>query len=110
MRVLLDECLPRPLKRDLPGHDVYTVPEMGWAGVKNGALLRLVEPDFDIFVTIDGNMKYQQNLSALDLAFVVLTAINNKLETLQPLMPQILDALMTIQPGQIVKVAALSTP
>lgn len=72
MKVLLDECLPRKLRRHLPGHEVFTVPEMGWAGVKNGALLRLVEsaqPEFAVFLTMDGNLQYQQNLPAKKLAF-----------------------------------------
>jgi hypothetical protein len=106
VKVLLDECLPRPLKRDLAGHDVSTVPEMGWAGIKNGALLRLVEPVFDVFVTIDGNLQYQQNLHSLKLAFVVLKALNNKIEMLQPLMPEVQAALQTIRPGDLVRVEA----
>lgn len=104
MKVLLDECLPRPLKRDLVGHTVSTVPEMGWAGIKNGALLRLVELSFDVFVTIDGNLSYQQNLPTVQLAFVVLVAVNNKLDTLRPLMPDVLTALRSIHIGDVVYV------
>jgi hypothetical protein len=106
MKVLLDECLPRKLKRHLSGHDVSTVPEMGWAGVKNGALLRLMEPVFEAFITIDGNMQYQQNLSSLQIGIVVLVAPDNTLETLQPLAPQILQALDSIPSCQIIKVSA----
>lgn len=62
MRILLDECLPRKLKKDLIGHDVLTVPEMGWRGVKNGELLRRAKNSFDVFVTIDQGLQYQQNL------------------------------------------------
>ena len=76
MKLLLDECLPRRLKRELPGHDVSTVPERGWAGIKNGRLLALMEPDFDVFVTIDGNLRYQQNLSGRDVGLVVLSALD----------------------------------
>lgn len=61
MRVLLDECVPRALRQDLPGHDVKTVGEAGWAGVKNGALLRLAETAFDVLLTVDRNLEYQQN-------------------------------------------------
>lgn len=106
MKVMLDECLPRKLKRHLPGHDVSTVPEMGWAGIKNGALLRLMEPIFEVFITIDGNMQYQQNLGSLQIGIIVLAASDNTLETLQPLASQILQALTGIQPGQVVKVSA----
>lgn len=106
MRLLLDECLPRRLKTGLPGHEVKTVPEMGWAGIKNGQLLPLAEAEFDVFITIDGNLRYQQNLSGRPLALVVLSAPDNTFETLLPLMPQVLAALSTLQPGQIVKIAA----
>ncbi len=87
MRVLLDECLPKKLKRELPGYTVITVPDQGWAGQKNGALLRLAQTEFDVFLTIDQNLTNQQNLSNIDLAIVVLSAQDNQLETLQPLMP-----------------------
>jgi predicted nuclease of predicted toxin-antitoxin system len=108
MKLLLDECLPRRLKRLLPGHDVSTVPEMGWAGIQNGQLLSLMEPVFEVFLTIDGNLRYQQNLSGRDLALVVLSAVDNTFETLSPLMPDVLAVLPSLVPGQIVKVAAPS--
>ena len=106
MRVLPDECLPRKLKRQLPGHTVSTVPEMGWAGIKNGALLRLAEPAFDVFLTIDGNLEYQQNLRSMGLAIVVLAAADNTFDTLSPLMTQVMTALSTIQPGERVRIQA----
>ena len=105
MRVLLDECLPRRLKRELSDHQVYTVPEMGWAGVKNGALLRLIQDAaFDVFVTIDGNLTYQQNLSGVSLAIVVLSASDNTIESLRPLAPDILAAIERISAGEIIPV------
>jgi len=104
MKVLLDECLPRKLKYELPGHDVATVPEMRWAGTKNNALLRLAESNFDVFVTVDQGVQYQQNLRMAKLAVVVLVAPNNRLETLRPLMPRVLTVLQTIQAGDIVRV------
>lgn len=107
MNVLLDECLPRKLKNALPGHDVKTVPDMGWASIKNGKLLPLVEAAFDVFVTIDGNLRYQQNLAGRPLALVVLSAPDNTLDTLLPLMPQVLAALPTLEAGQIVKIAPI---
>jgi len=73
MLVLLDECLPKKLKRELPEHTVHTVSSQGWAGQKNGALRKLAQTKFDIFLTIDQNLTSQQNLSQIDLAiFVVL--------------------------------------
>jgi len=78
------------------------VPEYGWAGTKNGALLRLAELSFDVFVTADQNVKYQQNLQSTILAIVVLVAPNNRLETIRPLVPQLLSALINITPGEVV--------
>jgi hypothetical protein len=107
MRVLLDECLPRKLKRELQGHHVSTVPEMGWAGVKNGALLRLLQTStIEVFVTVDGNLEYQQNLRRINLALIVLKAPDNTIETLRLLAPRILAALQSIQPGDLIHIAA----
>ncbi len=105
MRVLLDECLPRKLKQELVGHSVVTVPEQGWAGKKNGELLRLAENDFDIFVTIDQNLTAQQNLSNINIAVVVLVAPSNRLEAIRPLMLKVQEALDTIQVGQMIRVS-----
>lgn len=104
MKILLDECLPRRLKRELPGHVVPTVPEMGWAGTKDGALLRLAEATFEVFVTVDQNVAYQQNLRSVVLGILVLVAANNRLETLRPLMPKVAVILHTIQPGDLIRI------
>lgn len=101
MKILLDECLPRKLKGTLPDYEVRTVPEMGWAGTKNGELLRLMAGEFDVFVTIDGNLPSQQNLVRLGVALVVLRAPDNTFATLQPLMSQVSTALATMNPGDV---------
>jgi predicted nuclease of predicted toxin-antitoxin system len=106
MRILLDECLPRQLKSTLPAHSVATVPEAGWAGTKNGALLRLAETRFDVFITADQNVEYQQNLRSSILGIIVLVAPSNRYTTLAPLMPQVLIMLQTIQPGDLIHIAA----
>ena len=107
MRILLDECVPRPLKRELAGHDVHTVPEMGWSGKKNGELLQLMVPEnFEVFLSVDQNLRYQQNLRAANIAVVVLVAPTNRLMDLLPLMPSVRAALGTIQPGQLVEIDA----
>lgn len=62
MKLLPDECIDRRLAQDLAGHDVKTVPQMGWSGVKNGELLTLAEKEFDVFITVDRNLSFQQNL------------------------------------------------
>ena len=101
MRALLDECLPRRLKRELVGHDARTVPEMGWASKRNGELLRVaVAGDFDAFLTVDRKLQYQQNLSAFDIAVVVLEANGNTLADLRPLMPKLLEVLPIAPRGQ----------
>lgn len=110
MKVLLDECLPRKLKQELTGHEVATVPEMGWAGTKNGGLLQLAAPVFDVFVTIDQNLQYQQNLATVQIGIILLVAPDNRLETLRPLMPNAQGALQTIRPGDVIRVQASPSP
>ena len=106
MRVLLDECVPRPLIRELPGHEVRTVPEMGWAGKKNGALLALIkEAGFEVFVTTDQNLEYQQNLQRASIPVVVLLALSNTLHSLLPLVPGLRLALGQVRPGEVVHVS-----
>jgi predicted nuclease of predicted toxin-antitoxin system len=104
MRVLLDECLPRGLKGHLSGHDVVTVPEAGWAGAKNGELLRLARGNVDAFITIDKNVVYQQTLGGLPFVVVILVARTNRLSDLLPLVPGILTALGSSGSGQVVRV------
>jgi PIN like domain len=108
VRILLDECLPRRLKDEFVGHEVATVPEMGWAGAKNGDLLRLAAPRFDVFVTIDQGLPSQQNLTAVlggsRLGVVVLVARSNRLEALRPLVPELLAALLSLGPGDVRRV------
>lgn len=99
--MLLDEDLPRKLKRALADHDIHTTPEMGWASIKNGALLALATaPDFHVFITGDRNIIHQQNVATRGVALIVLAVPNNKIDTILPLVPDILSALATdLQPG-----------
>lgn len=106
MRVLLDECVPRGLRRELPGHEVKTVAEMGWAGIKNGVLLRLAEKEFDVFLTVDRNLEYQQDLSGTTLAVILLRAPSNDIVLLRPLMPAVREAMAKARPGMVVHVHA----
>ncbi|MHB8519674.1 MAG: DUF5615 family PIN-like protein [Limisphaerales bacterium] len=103
MRILLDECLPARLRRDLPGHEVQTVPRAGWAGIKNGKLLRLVANSrrFDVFLTMDKNLPHQQKLTGLPFAVVVLRAKSNRFEDTHPLMSKVFRQLAGIQPGHV---------
>ena len=99
MRILLDESLPRELKEEFPGHDVETVHDAGWAGLKNGELLRRAAERFDLFVTADQNLQYQQNLGALPLSVAVLVAKTNRIQDLRPLAPELI-ARLADRPGR----------
>lgn len=105
MRILLDECVPRPLKRELTDYEVRTVVEMGWSGKKNGELLQLMaEECFTILLTADQNLRYQQNLQEAGVAVVVLVAPSNRLPDLIPLIPKARNVLNTIIPGEVIEV------
>lgn len=104
MRILLDESLPAELALELPGHDVRTVREMGWSGLKNGDLLARSATRFDAFVTADQNLRYQQNLSTLPIAVAVLAAKSNRIEDLRPLLPELLASFAAISPRMIVQI------
>lgn len=106
MRLLLDESVPRRLRRALPTHTVKTAVEMGWGGVENGALLALAAAEFDAFITVDKNLPYQQNISVLPVALVVLIAHSNELQALLPLVPRLEEALATLQPSTLVQIGA----
>ena len=102
MKILLDESAPRLLKQRLPQLDISTVQEMGWAGLRNGELLRRAEEHFDVFITADQNLRYQQNLSGRKLAILVLPS--NQVPLVARLVPVIETLLTTIQPGTVVDV------
>lgn len=106
MRILLDESLPRPLGRLLTGHEVQTVTQMGWTNLSNGALLRQAAGVFDALLTADQNLEFQQNLRELPIAVVVLVAATNRLESLEPLVPDLLTALEALEPKKLVRVCA----
>jgi hypothetical protein len=109
MRVILDECLPRRLGLELGGHAVLTVPQAGMAGMANGELLARIQGSFDAFITIDQNLAAQQATTNFSIGVVVLRAPSNKFEDVKPLVPQILAALSSLQPGQIVVVPPSQT-
>jgi hypothetical protein len=101
MRVLLDECVPRALGKELVGHDVRTVVEAGWAGVKNGELLQLAAGLFDVLLTVDRNLEYQQNFAGVELAVIVIHAPSNDVTVLRPFMPAVLAAIPKAKPGMV---------
>lgn len=104
MRILLDENIPRKLKHAFPGYVVSTVPGMGWSGISNGELLTKAEGVFDVLVTFDKSIQYQQNFTDRRLILVTLIAIHNKIQYLLPLIPDVLATLQNAQPGQVINV------
>ncbi len=105
MKVILDECLPRRLMRDLHSHTITTVPRQGWAGRKDAELLSLIRGEFDVFVTMDSNLIYQQALPADLLCIIVLQAPNSCYETLIPLVEQLLNAINNATPGSVIELS-----
>lgn len=104
MRILLDESLPHDLAALIAGHDVSTVRAEGWGSVKNGKLLALAATKFDVFVTADRNLEFQQNLAKLPVAVVVLLARKNRVQDLEPLLPELLVLLNHIPARTLRKV------
>lgn len=101
MRVLLDECVPRRLRREIQGHDVRTVAEMGWAGTRNGLLLRMASAEFDAFVTVDQGIEFEQHLVGVGLAVIVVAARSNSIDDLLPPVPSVLAALAATTAGEV---------
>ena len=106
MRLLFDECVSRLLKAGFAvhGHQCLTVPEVGFAGKKNGELLSLAEEKFDVFITIDKSIRYQQNLTGRRIAVLIIRAKSSEIDDLLPQLPACLVALQSIKPGQVVQV------
>ncbi len=103
MRLLLDECLPVELAAHLPGHEVQTARQMGWLGIKNGRLLKLIAESgqFDAFVTVDRNLPHQQNVRLLPFAVVVLRARSTRVPDVRNQIPGLLRVLTGAQPGVV---------
>ena len=105
MKVLLDECIPRKFKNSLSGHECRTVQEIGCAGTKNGALLSVAESKgFDVFLTIDKGVEYEQNLTGRKIAVLVIRPKSNRLADLQTHAPACIESLQTIGPGQLIRI------
>jgi hypothetical protein len=105
MRILIDECIDERFRNSLPGHDCQTARYAGFAGLKNGDLLDAAEKaKFDVFLTADQGIEYQQNLTARKLAIIIFHAKSNRLKDLLPLVPACLAHMKSIQPGQMVTI------
>jgi len=104
MRVLLDECVDRRLARELNEFDVHTVVSMGWKGITNGELLGLAVPEFDVFVTVDRNLSFQQHLPRYEIAVILVECISNRLADLKPIVPRLIEAIPTAPRGTVTRV------
>ncbi len=107
MKVLLDECVPKRLGRLLSEHDVVTTPQAGWAGITNGELLKRAAKDFDVFVTVDRNLAFQQNPSNLPLPVIVIHSRSNKLKDLLHQVPALKQTLSSMLARQVYHIGAL---
>jgi hypothetical protein len=101
VKILLDENLNWRLERFLPGHDVKSVPRIGWGGLANGKLLARAQEQFDVLISMDGSMASQQNLGKFRIAIIALRAPSNRLQDTSPLMPKVLAALPYLKPGEV---------
>lgn len=101
MKVFVDECVDWRLSRDIAGHEVRTARQMGWSTIKNGELLALVAREFDVFVTVDRNLSFQQNLPAFAVAVIVIRARSNRLADLKPLVPELLACIQGARRGAV---------
>ena len=105
MRIQLDECLPAELADELTCHEVRTVQQAGWSSVDNGALLQRAATKFDIFITIDKHIQHNQKVPAT-LAVITLKARTNRIQSLRPLVPELLRAIERVRPGTFERVGA----
>ena len=101
MKILIDECIDWRLGRDITGHEVKTARQLGWSSIKNGELLALAEKEFDVFLTVDRNLSFQQKLPAFKIAVIVMRARSNRLADLRPLAPELLTCIAKALPGAV---------
>ena len=104
MKLLLDECVTRHLKRDFPGHEVHTVEDAGFKGLENGDLLKAASVAYEVLITVDRNLPYQQNIAGLNIAILILAAKRNSYVRLNHLIPRALSALQTMKVGDVIRV------
>ena len=106
MRVLVDQCLPRQLAAELPGHQATTVRAQRWLGLRNGVLLRAaLEAGFQAFLTNDSSIEFQQNVKKIGIGVIAIVGVRNRIQDLRPLIPKLLESLAVIVPGQVITIA-----
>jgi hypothetical protein len=104
VKLLLDECVTRHVKRDLVGHEVHTVEDAGLKGLENGDLLKAAAGNYQVLITVDQNIPHQQNIADLNIAILVSRSQRNSYARLKPRLPMALKALDTIKPGDVVRI------
>ncbi|MEJ7847605.1 MAG: hypothetical protein WKF92_05915 [Pyrinomonadaceae bacterium] len=102
MKIIIDECVPSIVKKGLPQRQISTVQEMGWSGIQNGKLLKLVEAQFEIFITSDKNLRYQQNLTGRKVAIILLPS--NQVPVVENLLPKIDEIIGLIRRGELIEI------
>lgn len=108
MKILFDHCVTKPLRREFPQHEIKLSREMGWQGLKNGRLLDAAQAEgFEVFLTVDQNIRYQQNLKGRKIAVIVMIAAGGiTVDDLKPLVPEIEKMLEVAQPGELYEVTS----
>jgi predicted nuclease of predicted toxin-antitoxin system len=101
MKILLDHCAPATMRKHLKPHEVKTTQQMGWVRLENGDLLDEAQHQFDVLISTDSNIKYQRRISDYDISLIVLRGVTNALPSLVELVPQILELLTRINPGEV---------
>jgi predicted nuclease of predicted toxin-antitoxin system len=104
VKLLLDECVTRHLKRDLAGHEVHTVEDAGFKGLENGDLLKAASGAYEVLITVDQNLRHQQNIASLNIAILILAAKRNSYVRLKPLIPRALNALESMKVGDVIRI------
>lgn len=105
MKILLDECIDRRFAGEIEGHEVVTVPQAGWAGIKNGELLTRPQTQFDVFITVDRNLAFQQTIPQFTIAIIILQAPTNRLKDLRPLLPKLLETISIAPKGHVSRIS-----
>lgn len=104
MKLLLDECVPRRLRRKFEVFQVFTIEAAGFKGLKNGRLLAAASKDYDVLITVDKNLRYQQNETTLPIAVVLLSAFSNRVQDLEPLAEDAMRVLAKLRKGEFIEI------
>lgn len=107
MKILLDECIPKAIKHSLSvdGHECSTVPEAGFAGKTNGELLLLAEHKYEVFVTLDKGVQFQQNMAGRKFGIILIRVKSSRVSDILPHIPACLVAIRSIRPGQVIQIS-----